>query len=463
MSLQLLLEKIKDKKIIILGFGKEGVSTYNFIRRHFPKMNITVADRNEELYTDDINDKHIKFIKGQKYDRNLNNYDLIFKSPGINFNHIDYYIESEKITSQTDLFLEFFGEQTIGITGTKGKSTTSSLIYHIMSDVNKDTFLVGNIGTPFFDILEKISSKSLIIAELSAHQLEFVNTSPKYAVLLNIYQEHLDHFNSFNNYQIAKLNIAKYQKNGDFLVYNGDDLHIPMLVKGYRIDNDKCVFGTKVHTGYHVRCSNHLVKFMNDGEIIDEYDLVDYKNLPGTHNYFNIMAAIAICKKLCATHEQIMKSLLTFKGLSHRIEFVGKYNGIEFYNDSISTIPEATIAACRALREVDTLIIGGFDRGIDYIPLINFLKNNNIHNIIFTGPAGKRVFQLCCDNKIVFENVLETDDFEKMTDFAFEKTPNGGIVLLSPAAASYNQFKNFEERGDYFKESIIKSYKKIKK
>lgn len=463
MSLQLLLEKIKDKKIIILGFGKEGVSTYNFIRRHFPKMNITVADRNEELYTDDINDKHIKFIKGQKYDRNLNNYDLIFKSPGINFNHIDYYIESERITSQTDLFLEFFGEQTIGITGTKGKSTTSSLIYHIMSDVNKDTFLVGNIGTPFFDILEKISSKSLIIAELSAHQLEFVNTSPKYAVLLNIYQEHLDHFNSFNNYQIAKLNIAKYQKNGDFLVYNGDDLHIPMLVKGYRIDNDKCVFGTKVHTGYHVRCSNHLVKFMNDGEIIDEYDLVDYKNLPGTHNYFNIMAAIAICKKLCATHEQIMKSLLTFKGLSHRIEFVGKYNGIEFYNDSISTIPEATIAACRALREVDTLIIGGFDRGIDYIHLINFLKNNNIHNIIFTGPAGKRVFQLCCDNKIVFENVLETDDFEKMTDFAFEKTPNGGIVLLSPAAASYNQFKNFEERGDYFKESIIKSYKKIKK
>ncbi len=463
MSLQLLLEKIKDKKIIILGFGKEGVSTYNFIRRHFPKMNITVADRNEELYTDDINDKHIKFIKGQKYDRNLNNYDLIFKSPGINFNHIDYYIESERITSQTDLFLEFFGEQTIGITGTKGKSTTSSLIYHIMSDVNKDTFLVGNIGTPFFDILEKISSKSLIIAELSAHQLEFVNTSPKYAVLLNIYQEHLDHFNSFNNYQIAKLNIAKYQKNGDFLVYNGDDLHIPMLVKGYRIDNDKCVFGTKVHTGYHVRCSSHLVKFMNDGEIIDEYDLVDYKNLPGTHNYFNIMAAIAICKKLCATHEQIMKSLLTFKGLSHRIEFVGKYNGIEFYNDSISTIPEATIAACRALREVDTLIIGGFDRGIDYIPLINFLKNNNIHNIIFTGPAGKRVFQLCCDNKIVFENVLETDDFEKMTDFAFEKTPNGGIVLLSPAAASYNQFKNFEERGDYFKESIIKSYKKIKK
>ncbi|MDY6327107.1 MAG: hypothetical protein SPL47_07310, partial [Bacteroidales bacterium] len=126
MSLQPLLDRISDKKVIILGFGKEGVSTYRFIRRHFPKMNLVIADRNEGLYTDDIDDKHVKFVKGAKYDRDLNAYDLIFKSPGINFNQIDYYIESERITSQAGLFLEFFGGQTVGVTGTKGKSTTSS-------------------------------------------------------------------------------------------------------------------------------------------------------------------------------------------------------------------------------------------------------------------------------------------------------------------------------------------------
>ncbi len=462
MSLQPLLDRISDKKVIILGFGKEGVSTYRFIRRHFPKMNLVIADRNEGLYTDDIDDKHVKFVKGAKYDRDLNAYDLIFKSPGINFNQIDYYIESERITSQAGLFLEFFGGQTVGVTGTKGKSTTSSLIYHIMKDVSDDCFLVGNIGTPFFDVVEKITPQSIVVAELSAHQLEFVHNSPRYAVLLNIYQEHLDHFNSFNNYQIAKMNIAKYQGPGDFLVYNGDDLHIPALVKGHCLDSDLCVFGTKVHNGSHVRCSSHIVRFMDDGEVTDEYDLIDYKNLPGTHNYFNIMAAIAICRRLGAKHGSIMDSLQTFKGLPHRIEFVGSFAGVEFYNDSISTIPEATIAACRALRDVDTLIIGGFDRGIDYLPLVNFLKDNVIENLIFTGPAGKRVLQLCIDNKIALKNVLETDDFEEMTDFAFKMTPKGGTVLLSPAAASYNQFRNFEERGDFFKECIQKSYKKIK-
>lgn len=462
-NLELLKEKIEGKKIIILGFGKEGVSSYRFIRKHFPKMTITIADANENLFTDDIDDKHVKFIKGKLYDRNLNNYDLIFKSPGINFNNIDYYIDNERITSQTDLFLEFFWQQTIGITGTKGKSTTSSLISHILEDTRKNTFLAGNIGTPFFDIIEKIDENSIVVAELSAHQLEFVHNSPKIAVLLNLYQEHLDHFNSFNNYQIAKLNIAKYQQEGDFLVYNGDDEHIPGLVKGYKLDNEKCIFGTTVHTGYHVRCSNHIVKFMNDGEIVDEYDLIEHKNLPGTHNYFNIMAAIAVCRKLGVEHEDILHSLLSFKGLPHRIEYVGTFNGIKFYNDSISTIPEATIAACRALRGVETLILGGFDRGIDYSPLVSFFKEEPIKNVVFTGEAGTRMRKLFEDNGISFENILETDDFLAITDFAFEKTPDNGTVLLSPAAASYNQFKNFEERGNCFKSCIQQSYNKLSK
>ena len=458
MALQPLIERIENQKVIILGFGKEGISTYRFIRRHFPKMKLVVADGNENLKTDDFEgDKHVKFIKGAGYDRNLNQYDLIFKSPGISFNQLDYYIESEKITSQTNLFLEYFHEQVVGITGTKGKSTTASLIYHILSHSRDNIFLAGNIGTPFFDIVEQLTPESIVVAELSAHQLEFTHHSPDYAVLLNIYQEHLDHFNSFNNYQNAKTNVFKFQHAGNFLVYNGDDEHIPGWVKGNQPESDTCVFGTQIHPGLHVRCRNHLIRFMNDGEIVDEYDLIDYKNLPGTHNYFNIMAAIAICRRLGVKHKDIMAALQTFKGLPHRIEFVGEFNGIEFYNDSISTIPESAIAAVKALRGVETLILGGHDRGIDYQVLIDFLKENPIQNIAFTGPAGHRMLEMCREQSAMPQNFIETDDYEEIVRFCFERTPVGGTVLLSPAAASYNRFKNFEERGETFKQLVVSS------
>ena len=456
MALESLIERIKNQKVIILGFGKEGVSTYRFIRRHFPKMKLVVADRNENLKTDEFaDDKCVKFVKGGEYDRNLNQYDLIFKSPGISFNRLDYYVENERITSQTNLFLEYFHEQVVGVTGTKGKSTTASLIYHILQHSRGDVFLAGNIGTPFFDIVEQLTPESLVVAELSAHQLEFTHHSPDYAVLLNIYQEHLDHFNSFNNYQNAKTNIFKFQHAGNFLVYNGDDEYIPGWVKGNQPESDTCVFGTQIHPGLHARCRDHLIRFMDDGEIVDEYDLIDYKNLPGTHNYFNIMAAIAICRRLGVKHKDIMDALLTFKGLPHRIEFIGEFKGIGFYNDSISTIPESAIAAVRALRGVETLILGGYDRGIDYQVLIDFLKETPIRNIAFTGPAGHRIKTLLQDQNALPQDFIETDDFEEIVRFAYGKTPVGGTVLLSPAAASYNQFKNFEERGDTFKQLVI--------
>ncbi len=194
---------------------------------------------------------------------------------------------------------------------------------------------------------------------------------------------------------------------------------------------------------------------MNDGEIVDEYDLIDYKNLPGTHNYFNIMAAIAISRRLGVKHADIMDALQTFKGLPHRIEYIGKFKGIEFYNDSISTIPESAIAAVRALRGVETLILGGYDRGIDYQVLIDFLKENPIQNIAFTGPAGHRMSEMCREQNALPQNHIETDDFQEIVRFAYNKTPQNGVVLLSPAAASYNQFKNFEERGNLFKQLVI--------
>lgn len=450
-----ILNAVRGRKIIILGFGKEGVSTYRFLRKHFPDMPIAVADANPNLKTDEFDDPKLSFNNGPDYNQGLNDYDLIFKTPGISFNLLNYFVEPKRITSQTDLFLEACHKQVIGVTGTKGKSTTASLICHILKSAGRKAILAGNIGVPFFDILEQLDDKTMVVAELSAHQLEFIHRSPDYAVLLNIYQEHLDHFNSFNNYQIAKLNITRYQDDRQFLVYNGDDEHIPGLIKSYNLNRDRCIFGSEPQEGPYACCRDGIVHFAISGHLEDEYDLSHYHNLPGTHNYYNIMAALAVCRKLGVTHDQIMHGLNTFHGLPNRIEYIGQYEGIAFYNDSISTIPEATVAAVRALRRVETLILGGYDRGIEYGLLLQFFKEEPMPNIAFTGPAGKRILEewQACDTPMPENHILE-DDFRKIVDFAFEKTSQNKIVLLSPAAASYDQFKNFEERGRVFTQLV---------
>ena len=204
-----IINALRGRKIIILGFGKEGVSSYLFLRKHFPDMPITVADGNPNLRTDEFDDPALTYITGEGYDQGLNNYDLILKTPGISLNHLNYFVDTERISSQSDLFLQACHKQVVGVTGTKGKSTTSSLIHHILKSAGRKTLLAGNIGVPFFNIVEQLDDQTTVVAELSAHQLEFIHRSPDYAVLLNIYQEHLDHFNSFNNYQIAKLNITR--------------------------------------------------------------------------------------------------------------------------------------------------------------------------------------------------------------------------------------------------------------
>ncbi|MBO4489201.1 MAG: UDP-N-acetylmuramoyl-L-alanine--D-glutamate ligase [Bacteroidales bacterium] len=451
-----ILQKLEGKKIIILGFGREGRSSYHLIRRYFPDMPLTISDKSETLFQEDFSDEHLTLIAGIQYDRNLNEYDLILKSPGISFNNLDYLVETERITSQTDLFLQEFHAQVVGITGTKGKSTTASLTYHLLKEAGKDVILAGNIGVPLFDVIEQMTPQTLVVAELSAHQLEFLHRSPDYAVLLNIYQEHLDHFNSFNNYQIAKINIARFQEERQFFVYNGDDPLIADLIQSYSLNRDRVIFGTQHHTGIHALCDDHVVGFYNGKTLLEEYDLTDHTHLPGRHNYFNIMAAMAVARHFGLDKDEILQGLSTFHGLPHRIEFVGKFQDINFYNDSISTIPEAAVAAVKALRKVDTLILGGFDRGIDYSRLIEFLGEHPVRNVAFTGPAGHRILDEWMRTSLPLpEHYVVEEDFRKIVDFAFEHTAPNKIALLSPAAASYNQFKNFEERGDRFKQYVV--------
>lgn len=455
--IELILNQIRDKKVIILGFGREGASSYRFLRKHFPDMDIVAADRSEILKTNEYQkDKHLKFVIGKDYDRNLNDYDLILKTPGVNLNDINYFIPPQKITSQTELFLYGFNQQVIGVTGTKGKSTTASLIYHILSNSRGNTFLAGNIGIPFFDIVDELNDDSVIVAEMSAHQLEYTTISPHISLLLNMYQEHLDHFESLSNYQLAKMNITKYQSETDVLIYNSEDEHIPNLIKSHNYQRIFFKFSSQhaIDTGCY--CLDDTVLRVEKGQVISEYDLFRYDHLPGRHNYNNIMAAILAVKQFDISDEDILKNLASFKGLEHRIEYVGNIHGVKYYNDSISTIPEATIAAVKALRKVNTLIIGGFDRGISYDILIGFLHENPIPHLIFTGPAGQRIIQEWKEKYPLPPSFVLEDDFSKIVEYCIQNTTEGKICLLSPAASSYDQFKNFEERGKRFKSELQK-------
>lgn len=451
--IEFLRNKINGRKLLILGFGREGESTFRFLEKYFPEIKIAVADVNENI-PDKLNRKQIKVFTGKNYLNSIKEYDLILKTPGISLNHLSFSFDKKTITSQTDLFLEFYHKQVIGITGTKGKSTTSSLIYHIIKLYSGDVVFVGNIGIPPFDLIEEIKPSSRIVFELSSHQLEFIHRSPHISVLLNIFKEHLDHYRTFEDYKLSKLNITEYQDSYDYFIYNADDKNTCDLIPSVKSVKNIFLFSLKeiLQNGCYV--SGDTIFFRDHKNESPVYDLKQERKLKGDHNIYNIMAAVCACKISKIPDKYIIEGINSFKGLEHRIEYVGKYDGIDFYNDSIATIPEATIEAIKTLKSVETLILGGFDRGIDYTLFTEYLSGSDVKNILFMGKAGDRIYSIL--NKMDYGNkrLIIAENLEKAVHIAKEKTSIYGICLLSPAAASYDSFKNFEERGDVYKKIV---------
>lgn len=432
------IEKIiSGKKILILGFGKEGKSTFRFLSTIHPISDLAVADRNRNCLQE-ISSK-VRCIGGEHYLDDLNKFDLIIKSPGIPSRDLLPHVDEQKISSQTALFLKQYHKQVIGITGTKGKSTTSSLIYYILKNAGKSALLVGNIGLPPFDIMHQIKSDSKIVFEMSSHQLEWVVSSPHISVLLNLYQEHLDHYPDFNAYQEAKWNITRYQKTTDVIFTLLSD---PLIKKKFK------------ENGTAASLNDLSLKVISDQYTwMDKFRLDNRINLPGEHNLINIYFSIAVSKYLSIEDEKIREAIRQFKGLPHRLEFIGDYMGVRFYNDSISTIPESAIAAVKALSKVDTLILGGKDRGVSFKYLIEFLIDTNVRNIIFTGEAGRRIYK-GLKAAINDRNLILLDCFADLSKVLRKISKKGDICLLSPAASSYDEFNDYAERGRAYKEII---------
>lgn len=452
----MITEKLKDRKVAILGFGREGRSTYRLLRAYLPEKELWIFDQNESIMEDPelMQDSGVHLFCGEGFEKGIEKFDLIIKAPGVPARIFPEGMNPEKISSQTSLFLSEYGSQVIGVTGTKGKSTTASLIYHVLSKSGIPCLLLGNIGLPPFEGIPDISPDTRIVMELSSHQLQFITRSPHISILLNIFQEHLDHYASYEEYQLAKMNIAKYQSKEDYFIYSADQPLILSHLSDSSARQQLLPYSLSSCFEQGIFRDGKNVSLRDGGISKSVFPQNIEFHLPGEHNFSNLMAAASACMLAGASAEQISEGILTFKGLEHRIEFVGEYEGIRFYNDSIATIPEACIEAVKTLKEVDTLILGGFDRGIDYSILYPFLEGSGIRNLIFVGNAGKRMMIEMGELASGSVQKIEAGDYEEVVRIAKKVTAKGKICLLSPAASSYDMFKNFEHRGEIFKKNV---------
>ncbi len=444
-----IIKSLENKSVAILGFGIEGKSTYNYIRKYLPSQKLYILDRNENLLAEnqELMSDYVEVISGPNYLDSLSIFDTIIKSPGIVLENPDSYID--KITSQMGLVLEETSAFVIGVTGTKGKSTTSSLIYEVLKDQGVNVILAGNIGLPILDYVDEIKDNTIVVSEFSSYQLEYLRKSPRIGIILNLYEEHLDHHKTIENYYNAKLNIFKYQTNLDYSFYFKDNEILENLIYQNNFQGNKYDISFK-DQGY-MKCDNKYV-YCND-QII--YDVSNKRNLIGMHNVNNIMFALAVANVLNLDMKQAVLTINGFKPLKHRLECIGTYNEITFYDDAIATIPEACINAITSIGNIDTLIFGGMDRGINYDGFAEKLLNSSITNFICLPDTGKRIAEDLNRFKIS-EEIFVVEEMEEAVKLAYEVTAPGTGCLLSPAAPSYNKYKNFAEKGDHFVELIEK-------
>lgn len=418
---QKLISFFENKRVRILGFGKEGRASCEFLCRNVPSARITVADQKPCALPPTCNG-----IFGDDYLRGMEEEDILLKAPGVVLPFDLPNTIRQKITSETDLFLRFRNGRTIGVTGTKGKSTTSSLIHHILTFCGGNSRFVGNIGIPVFSCLDELTETCIAVYEMSCHQLEYVQASPDIGVLLNVYEDHLDHYASFDAYREAKYNIFRFMRPQD------------VLIAGLGCEN----------LDYDRLQAQTMRKIFIDPERSPEIP----SHLLGRHNRYNIevaMTAAALCG--CDWHDMI-DAVSCFHGLPHRLEYVATKSGVTYYNDSISTIPEATQRAVEAVGNVQTVLIGGMDRGIDYGGLTDFLASGRVPNVILMYESGKRISDLL-QQRNSKASIYYEKDLSSAVSLAKRITLSGS-VLLSPAAASYGDFKNFEERGERFCEEV---------
>lgn len=448
------MTELKGKKVAVLGLGEENVTLVKFLANEGAAVTVCDQKIREELtsYLERLKNIDFELITGDSYLDNLQNFDLIFRTPGLpylNSKIQEAKMAGAKISSQIKLFFELCPSPIIGVTGTKGKGTTTSLIGEILKASGKSVYVGGNIGNAPVGFLNELKPSDIVVLELSSFQLQDLMKSPHIAVVLDIKIDHLDYHSGREEYVQAKRNIVDFQTESDYAVINAD--YLTSFEFGAATDGKVFYFSRRksVDLGAFVLSDNIILR-------TDDFEKVIIKTsevkLRGEHNLENICAAVTASYLAGASVENIQKAVLEFNGLEHRLELVGEIGNVKYYNDSFSTTPDTTIAAIKSFSEPIILLLGGSEKNADYAELAEVISKSSIRTIIPIGLTAEKVTRQISNSNIkIIDRILT---MAEAVALAKKEANSSDVVILSPASASFDRYKNYKDRGDQFKESV---------
>ena len=449
-------EEIKNTKFAVLGAGRSGMAITKLLLNNGAKEILLTDEKELNENSLNIESDKLKF-ESNGFTDSILNYDVLIKSPGIPPSKeilVKARSLKKKIYSEVEAAGWFCPAPIIGITGTNGKTTTTVLIGEIFKNAGFKTFVCGNVGKAFSEIVNDVTKDSIVVLELSSFQLEDIEAlNPEVAIILNITPDHLDWHGSFENYLNSKLKISSNQSGNNLLVYNYDDETLKDKLKDYKkniaaISVTDNLYGTDFNCGAYLM-DGMLYYFDKKKNQLDDVILRKDVYLKGNHNVYNVLAAIVAAKKFGISCDEIEKTLMEFKGVEHRIEFVRELNGVSYYNDSKATNIDALIVALQSFDKNIVLILGGKDVNNDY-NIVKDLVNERVKEIIAVGSSEEKINNFFSP----FKKVYAADSYEDAVSYSYKISEAGDTVLLSPACKSFDMFNNFEERGTKFKELV---------
>ena len=448
---------LTDKKVVVVGTGVSGMGAVKLLSE--TSADITLYDGNDKADRDEIlkkipDDCDLRLIIGEMPDEVVKETDLLVISPGVPIDSdIVKLFEKENVPvwGEIELAYNFEKGTVFAITGTNGKTTTTTLVGEIMKKYNNQTFVVGNIGNSYTSEVLKTTKDSYTVAEISSFQLETIREfAPKGSAILNITPDHLNRHYTMENYAAVKESITKNQwkvREDDYCVLNYDDKVLREFGKTIK---NPVYFSRKEKPSKGAYLDGRIIRYF-DGK--DDYEVmsVDDMHLFGNHNYENVMAAIAMTIEAGVPLNIIINVIKDFMGVEHRIEYVRDKNGVRYYNDSKGTNPDSSIKALEAMSRPTILIAGGYDKHSEFDEFIEAF-DNKVKLMVLLGQTADKIEETAVRHG--FTNIIKTDSLEKSVKICAENAVSGDVVLLSPACASWGMFKNYEERGKLFKEYV---------
>ncbi|WP_122638392.1 UDP-N-acetylmuramoyl-L-alanine--D-glutamate ligase [Romboutsia sp. Marseille-P6047] len=448
--------ELKNKKVLLVGLAKTGVSTIKYLDKLGAKT--IVNDIKEKAQLEEIlaqlkDIKNVEYILGY-HPENVDDIDMAIVSPGVPLD-LPFICKLKnnniKIIGEVELAYRLSKNNPtfIGITGTNGKTTTTSIVGKIFKTSNKDTYIVGNIGNPVIDTVDSTNEDSILVTELSSFQLESIDEfRPKVSAFLNVTEDHMNRHHTMENYIAAKSRIFENQKEEDFTILNYDDTIVRDLSQKC---NSKVIFFSrkeKLNKGIYLDENNNIIIDIDKKIVLMNADEL---SLPGEHNLENCMAAIGITYVSNIDLSIIKDVLKNFKSVEHRQEFVRELNDIIFVNDSKGTNPDSTIKAIKSYKKNIVLIAGGKDKGSSFDELLEAAKSNVVALVLLGETAPK--IEICAKEK-GFEKIYNVKNMKEAVEKSYDIAQSGDVVLLSPACASWDMYSNFEVRGKDFKDNV---------